>query len=118
MTLARRPPATQQTDLPPVPERLDRPVEKVEEKTEEKSAAEGERRGPAKSVEQPAGAVPPAIPVPPESAEGERAVDLEKVTGGGAPGARPAGASGASPIDTRIAEPRRGHFKGDNKMGD
>jgi len=111
-------PATQQTELPPAPERHDTPIEKVEEKTEEKTAARGEEEMEPKSVEQPPGAVAPVTPVPSENAEGERAVDVERVTGGGAPGAVPAHGSGDNPIDTRIAEPHGPHSKSATKAGD
>src|ERR1700730_10419389 len=113
-------PATQQTELAPAPEQKpakaspDKPIEKVEENTEEKAAVKGEKVEP-KPVEEPPRVAAPVTSTPPERAEGERGADTRAATGGGA---AQAPGIGTNPIDTRIAEPPRLRFKKAAKAND
>jgi hypothetical protein len=111
-------PATQQAALPPAPEQVpsaaspDRPLEKVEEKTEEKTAARGEEKARPKPVEE----LPGVTLAPSENSEGENRADTKAAPGGGAP--VQAGGGNVNPIDTRIAEPPGPHSNKAAKAND
>ncbi|HKN10496.1 MAG TPA: hypothetical protein VJ376_13590 [Pseudomonadota bacterium] len=100
-------PGPQQAAIPAVPEQgvpnasPDKPMEKIEEKIQEGTAAKAEEKTEPKPVGQQSVSVPMA---PSQSMEGENRPDTRTAPGGSAVGAPQPGRS-AEPIDTRMGDP-------------